>query len=515
VSAVPSEMHDRPAVGHRARRVPPSVLLIAGALLVVAAGFAMGLAELWPLLHRQWTEVADYNHGYLMLAMAAWLTWRSWQADPPRRLAPDWWWLAPLAAALGTLLLMELVFLNVPRLYVLPLLLVSCIGLVFGRAAALHVIWPALLLYFALPVWVALGPHLQALTTTVNISLLDLASVPAYIEGNFVYLPAGTFVIAEGCSGLNFLIVGMSLAALYGLAFLHTWRSRALLFAIAVGVTLLSNWLRVFIIITAGHLSDMQHWLVSEHVRFGWFLFAFMLLPVLLCASWLERRGGAPNPQVGQRRSALPPAQPAMFAAAVLCAILLFLPGLPASVGTHALPTVEALPAEAAGGVPRRDPVLRWQPVFEGGETDQAAYAIDGLHIEVYRAVYPRQDRESRVIRFRHTVTGPGWRPVSEQLRTIELHEGAFRVIEHHGYAGGREALIWAWYEAGGRPATSNLGLKWQELVALTHGRRDAAAVAIASPCRPDCVTAAAGMQAFLAANASVFDGLPKRSGGQ
>jgi hypothetical protein len=68
-----------------------------------------------------WTTAWVYTHGYLVLAMAVWLGWWVWTRNPPARLAPDNGggcsrWSGPGGAA-G---LMELVFLNVPRLYLVP-----------------------------------------------------------------------------------------------------------------------------------------------------------------------------------------------------------------------------------------------------------------------------------------------------------------------------------------------------------------------------------------------------------
>jgi EpsI family protein len=491
---------------------------VAASLLIFAAGFVIGLQELWPQLHRQWTAVNHYEHGYLMLAMAGWLAWRSWRTDPPGRLQPDWAWLLPFAVVLSVLLLMELVFLDVPRLYVLPLLLVTGFGLVFGREVARHLAGPAMLMYFTLPLWVGLTPYLQALTTAVNTFLLSLFSIPVYIEGNFVYLPAGAFEIAEGCSGLKFLIVGMSLGAFYGLAFLHTWRARILLFAIAVGVTLLSNWLRVFIIIVAGHLTDMQHYLVAEsHHTFGWVLFAIMLSLVLLCASWIELRSKPREPSdtaVSARHNHPSPSRPlAMPAAATLCAGLLLVPGVFHSVGAGAAQEFAVLPGETPDGAAQRAPALPWQPVFRDGHVDRAAYATGERNIDVYRALYARQTRDARVIRYGHSFTGKSWRPIGRHIREVQLGADSYKVIEYQGYAGGQLALIWAWYEVGGRPATSSLGVKLLEVAALAQGRRDAAAVAIASRCVPSCDSAADDMQSFLQANAGWLGGASAGSG--
>jgi exosortase A len=438
---------------------------VVASLLILAAGLTIGLAELWPQLHRQWTAVDHYEHGYLMLAVAAWLAWRSWRADPPSRLQPDWPWLLPFSAVLLVLLLMELVFLNVPRLYVLPPLLVAGCGLVFGREAARHVLWPAMLMYFTLPIWVGLTPHLQALTTAVNTFLLSLFSIPVYIEGNFVHLPAGTFQIAEGCSGLKFLIVGMSLGAFYGLAFLHTWRARILLLAIAVGVTLLSNWLRVFIIIVAGHLTDMQHYLVAvSHSTFGWVLFAIMLSLVLFCASWIELRSTPRTPKdtavpVVRNRPASPFRPLAMPAAAALCAGLLLVPGVFHSVGAGAAQEFAGLPSETSDGASQRAPALGWRPEFNGrpGGSCGLCVPVSAPSTSTAHCMRDRR-RDARVIRYGHSFTGRSWRPAGRQVREVRLGDGSHRVIEYQGLC---RPGSWRWSGPGTRWAGARPPRAW------------------------------------------------------
>ena len=44
----------------------------------------------------------------------------------------------------------------------------------------------------------------------------------------------------------------------------------------------LTNWCAFFIIVVAGHLTDMQHHLVTdEHYSFGWYMFAGMMADLL------------------------------------------------------------------------------------------------------------------------------------------------------------------------------------------------------------------------------------------
>jgi EpsI family protein len=487
-------------MAHSSSSPSSSRVLLVSALIIGGLGATLGLWELWPVLHGQWTQVGNYNHGYLLLAVSAWLVYGAWRSSPPRALAPNWLFLLPLMVATMALALMELLFLNVPRLLVLPVMLVAAAGLVLGREAASRVLWPAMLLYFALPVWSLINGVLQALTTAVVSQALNASNIVVFIEGNFVYLARGAFEIAEGCSGLNYLIVGMSIGACYGLAFLKTWKSRAVLFLWAVGVTLFSNWLRVYIIIMAGYLTDMQHFLVDSHVSFGWVLFAVMLLPVLWLAARLERTEQREEEEPRAPRALIAAAPPRALAAAALAAVLMAMPGLLVSAANRpAGDAVADLPPELGPGLHRSPVESAWEPNFNSDWADHARYVSEeGWEVELFRAVYPAQNSVQRLIRYRNSFVGPEWRPVSRVSREAEFGAQATTVIEYEGYLDGRRSLIWAWYEVAGLAATGELEAKLFEVYGLMRGRRDAAAVAVLVTCASDCRAARGDLERFM-----------------
>lgn len=463
---------------------------LALALVVLVAGAAFGLSALWPSLHAQWSGSYTYNHGYLVLALALWMAWRHWRQRPPRELRPDWLALPVLAALVALLGLLELLFVNVPRLLLLPLLFVACVWLVLGRDAARRLFWPAVFVYFALPIWNVLNAVLQSVTTLVVTRMVAISDVPAFIEGNFVHIPAGTFEIAEGCSGLHYFIVGLALSAFYGLMYLATWPRRALLFVLTAAVAALINWIRVYLVILAGHLTDMQHYLVTvEHYNFGWLLFAIGLVPVLLLARRMEPAPGAGDDTPAAAQGFV--ASGRVLPAAAVAAVALLVPRLLA--GT---PSPDALSAAELGGPPLAaiadaqgiDPA--WQPRFVNAHEERAVLRSESQRVELYRAVYPHQDRDHRLVRYEQTFTGRGWRPVGSRQRTVPVNGAVLQVIEYEGYLQERPHLVWAWYEVAGEPAVSGVGAKLAELGGLLRGRRDAQAIALATDCGADCTAA-------------------------
>ena len=469
--------------------------IAAAGLLIVAA--ALLLAPLWPILHSQWTGVSTYRHGYLVGAMAVWLAWHRWRQNPPPQVGPDWRFLVPLVGSLAALAVFELLFLNVPRLFLLPPLIVVVVGLVFGRPAASHVLWPAVLLYGALPIWPEVSDMLQSLTTAVVSTLLAWIRVPAFIEGNFVQIPSGVFEIAQGCSGIGYLIVGLTLTLFYGVAYLPTWKQRGVLMAAAVLFTILCNWVRVLVIIVAGYLTQMQHYLVSvEHDTFGWVLLMVFMLPVLWVRNLVDTAG---PPEKDKELPLSVYAKPhKLFAAAGLACLLLGLPrAATIAVAGMDASAAELVPLESAGtGTPRAASL--WQPVFANALEERATFDAGGEVVEFYRALYVQQDAGHRLITYANSFVPPSWQPVSRKDMTVPISgESALSVIELEGYLGEQRRLVWGWYMVAGRPAASSLQAKLLELMGLVSGRRDAVAVALSGECLTDCGSVRGQLTAF------------------
>jgi len=268
-----------------AQRLP---LLVGVALIIFAA--ALELQRPLTGLHDNW--IAGYGHlahGYLTLLMALWLAWNGWQSRPALLLKP--WW--PALAVLGVLLVMLAVSMVAAVETVVeslvPLIALAALAAGFGWQVARLLAWPILYVMFAVPIWWVLNAPLQWLTVMVVNHLVAWTGVPAYVEGNFFHLPAGTMEIAALCSGLNYFMVALSLAAFQGLLYLRGWGNRFKLLAMAAILAVLCNWVRIYSLLLVGYFSEMRNYLIRvEHIYFGWILFLLFIWPVFFYGRRLE-----------------------------------------------------------------------------------------------------------------------------------------------------------------------------------------------------------------------------------
>ena len=492
-----------------ARALPERALLL-GSIAMVLAAAAVGLQPLLQVLHAGWTErYGHFEHGYLVLALALWMAARHWRAAPPQVLRPDWLALAPLVGLVAVLGGLELMFVNSARLSLLPPLFIAVVALVLGRRAASSLLWPALFVYFALPQWWAINGMLQSLTVAVVTRLVSLTGIPAYIEGSVVHVPAGVFEIASGCSGLNYLVVGLALGAFHALMYLRSWRRHCGLVLAAGLLALVSNWIRVYLLILVGHLSEMQHYLITvEHHTAGWVLFLVLMSPMLLVARRMEdRERGQAAPEAppgrGFRALAWPGVSPSVFPAAGVAALVLLAPLSFAPDRLEGIQPPAPLPARLAGLDADHAVASAWQPVFVNAASDRATYRRPGVEIEVYRAVYAHQDYDHRLVRGHNDILGRGFQDVVRELREVTIAGDTFTVLEHRGMLDGRERLVWSWYWVGGVPAATQWDARLAEARSRWRGRGDGVALALSTECKPDCGQAGETLAQVVSAAAS------------
>jgi len=474
-----------------------------------------GIAELWTHPERR-----TYQHGFLIAAIAIWLLFRARRRIAAAAGRPSLTLLG--AAAGGSLLWAVAVSAGLQALHFLlwPAILWAAAGAALGWRAARVMIRPFAFLYFALPIWDALMPGLQQATVIANRALGATFGVPMVIEGTLVHVPAGSFEIAGGCSGLNYLIVGLAVAALFAEINGDSLRRRLLLLVLSGALAILSNWLRVFIIIYAGHVSDMQHYLVRvDHYNFGWVLYAFVLAAFFLIARRLPdspatRTAEEPMPTTQRRALPIVLALTALAVGPVATRVAAALSDRSAvdtgSVGIQVLDLDESdrwIATPAIGG---------WVPVFPGADAESLVeFSNDADIVSVYTATYLSQSQGRELIGHASRVQGTRPGRFERLSRRAAVNDPAVPVVEGVWLEfGGGRALLWWSYQVGDRRFARGLPAQlWYGVVSLWKPPVSSVVVLRAS-CASDCEAAreilgrfaADELPELLAASAQVTD---------
>ncbi|MGP4843258.1 exosortase [Marinobacter sp. 1Y8] len=258
--------------------------------LAIVLAFILGAWSTIDGVVSRWLAVDEsYSHGFLLLAVSAYLVVQQWRLRAPAAIFSPFW-LLPLCGFLllyvaGSMLMIEAV-----QQFVLIPVLLCALGVIWGWRELVRFLIPVGLLVFAIPFWDYLAWPLQLITTKVNEILLGLLGIEFHVDGVFVFLTGvGAFEVAHGCSGLRYFLVGLTLSVVYGQMNFTLWRSRIMLCVLSVAFALAANWIRVFVIIHQGYVTNMESSLVGNHEFFGWIVFALSLIPLFWLANRMER----------------------------------------------------------------------------------------------------------------------------------------------------------------------------------------------------------------------------------
>ncbi|HKU14730.1 MAG TPA: exosortase [Steroidobacteraceae bacterium] len=467
----------------------------------------LGVGALWSTfsgLSRFWQSVYDYRHGYLIAAVSlVWLLLLRKRIDAsavrPRAAA-----LPLLAGAIGVWVIAYHGNSEIVQQLLAPVIILLAVYAALGREVARRVAAPLGYLYFSIPIWDQLVPLLQLVTTAVAESALWLLQVPATVESHTVTIPEGTFAIVEGCSGKRYLLVGLAFAVLLAATQGLRGKRAALLIAFTAALALVVNWVRVIVIIYAGHVSNMEHYLVAQdHITFGWIMF----VPLLLAVIWIARRLSKGASHAEPER----PHAPAMesirgahwlLPAACLCVpILVVMTGNDTTFGRPRLAPLPIMAGEWQGPMPAD---ALWRPRFEAPADERlAAYTSPQGAVQVYVNVYGRQARGHELIFFSNSVAPSGhWTIVDSQRRGDSMMLLVVADAASHRWA------IAQTYAIDGRhtavPAFAQLyyGLKaaWRPVPAGT--------IALAAACQADCTGAVELIDSFWRNHGSAIAGL-------
>lgn len=464
----------------------------------------------WPsslILYQKWSDTSGltYTHGWLILLICVVLVIRARReisSAPAGRLAP----LACIALALAVLAWLlcyrgSIEGLEVP---LMPLIFWLAVTVTCGWPVGRLMLFPVGFFYFAVPSWD--NRPLQQLTVSAMHVWLGVTGPPATFAGDLIYIPNGAFRIEEGCSGLHFMIVGLAVAALYGEQQRDRWPTRIKLLLLMAVLAILANWVRVYTVIEAGYLTDMQSYLVRvSHYGFGWCVFAVALLVFFWLASKFPAAPAAPS-RVNDVPGAAAGRREVAGAAAAL-GILLALPALSATLRnlspeTRDLGAAMALDPAANWQLVPLDAHSSWVPVFEGADVLQRSAFADtaGDTVEVVTVGLRSQRQGAELVGESSSLEG-------EQLaitavQTVRTSAGAFRETQTID-AARRRSLIWSRYQVGGHTLLSPFAQQLFYGANAIIRRPPSSLLALRAACHENCADARGVLESFVRRSAS------------
>jgi exosortase/archaeosortase family protein len=339
------------------------------------------------------------------------------------------------------------------------------------RALAFPLAW----LYLAIPVWDAILPLLNAISVFAVRFLLRVADVPAFFVNNRFEIPGGTFEIADGCSGVHFFLVALTVSLLYGEVNRDSTRTRVKLVVFALLLAMATNWIRIFIIVVAGYLTDMTHSLVvNEHYTFGWYMFAgMMVMYFLIVRRWLAPEA-RPIAAIDTGCSAIPRRGVAVAALGLALAPLTLL-----ADSNQATPAQLQLAMRAGSGAINPAATPGWQPVFPNADATFTGVSGDA---EIFVAGFASQGQGKEVAGFSTSLLGETLRRARSSRGDVPAPWSESAAVDENG----RRWLLWSAYRMDDRWYRGALGLQLEYGIRSLAGAPAAAIVALRARCDSD-----------------------------
>lgn len=460
------------------------VTIFLTALSYIAFSFLL-FSEDFKQLHQLWTTPSELTHGYLALLVAWYLMIRN---GGKYTVKPEFFWLIPLALLMGSYFLGA--FLEIKTLKHLSLLTAfpTFICLVFGKVSLRFTIIPTLLIGMALPLTYLAIPLLQKMTVITNTFLIKQAEWTVFIEGAHVQLTTGTIWIKDGCSGHKYFTTAITLALIMiGLDRYRKPQSLAI-FGIALALSLVSNWIRVFIVIMVAYRSSVNHPLVLDHDNFGWLVFGIAMIPLFL---YWRRCTPLPEEIAASKNTEPEPAPIKVIAYGMAGLLTMTLPGVlsnqliqkqeityPPFQISEELNQYKAVPANK----------VIWKPSYKGADYLLLySNSTQGHHLAISQ--YNWQGKAKELDNSENLIFDKTWRKLDKSSISINPDNGRkFKIIKeiarHPSH--GTYAVLY-WHIINGRAVSPGIKSKLQMLSNIGGSSRPDLLVALARPCESDC----------------------------
>lgn len=382
------------------------------------------------------------------------------------------WLLAQLS---GTVVLSE---------FALVVMAQAIVVAILGVRAARVLLFPLAYLLFLVPMGDALIPPLQSLTADFTVRLLKLTGIPVRSNGLVIFLPNMTWVVAEACAGVKFLIASLALGALLSEIFLRSWRRRIAFMILSAVVPILANILRAYVVVLIGYLSGDQKAVAIDHLLYGWMLFALVLAAMIAIAVVLREPPG----QHHTPSSPAPGAALSSFPVIALASLLMVLSVRGAAASLQSEPAGATIPAMLPLSVgPSWKPISArdyspalfagadrvWHQAYSDGTAtvhlSVGYFAFERLHAEIASSGHRLAGPHPRV------QTGAHWQKTGTRHQTFDA-----RAL----ISGARDQrrLLWHWFWIDGRYTGNPYLAKLLQLkVKLVRAQPAAAVVSVST----------------------------------
>ncbi len=444
-----------------------------------------------------WSDWSNqhYTHGFLILGISIYMIYRdrekfiNTEIDPafsviPFLIVTCFIWFAGIIT--GVLIV---------HTTILVFILFFILFAVTGKSYAVSLFVPVGYLLFAMPVWEPLMPTLQRITAFVAYQFLELVNISALRQDITITIPEGVFKVEESCSGLRYLNASLALGVLYAYLSFNRWNKIVICMALSLIIPIIANWIRVIVIIYAGHKTDMTHPLVHDHINFGWFLYAVFIFPFI----WYG--GNFADEIVSSRnlRNTADNATSINIRKSVFITVLVVVCLCTGPILEYMAKTQNEELSFNSKVFNYLDQTLNmmpeyndsWVPDYNGAKKQLSREILDennNRKIYLYIATYSGiQEQGAELINVTNSITGDkSWQSIYSGTFYSDSLESYVeeKIIENK--ITGEKRLVWFWYSLSGQRLINRYYIKLYQLWGILTGDTEASVIAVAIPVDTD-----------------------------
>lgn len=434
-----------------------------------------------------WMRSGTYAHAFVVPPISLWLVWRQRESLRLVEPRPAISMIFPLAVTVFFCLLGELTFVNALRQFAFVGMLILAAVTILGRTASKQILFPLAFLLFAVPFGDFIVPRLMDWTAVFTVGALRATGIPVYQEGLQFVIPSGNWSVVEACSGIRYIIASVTVGTLFAYLNYVSLKRRLIFVAISALVPLVANWLRAYMIVMLGHLSNNKLAAGVDHLIYGWVFFGFVIiLMFMIGARWSEPEiAKVTPPEIATENCAGSQG----WLVAMIIAITTLTGPLAFRVldaNTHNLsPVITGLRAPA--GWEESSQGIDFEPAYNSPSSElKATYTKDGKAVAIRIYFYRNQDDRRKMVTSTNalvTRSDSDWKLLHQSVHPVAIGGLPKNVVSSQLLEGRTSPainlLVWRWYWIGGKLTSSDMLAKIYTAMSRLRGEGDDSAVVI------------------------------------
>ncbi len=320
---------------------------------------------------------------------------------------------------------------------------------------------------------------------------------------------------------MRYLIASFMVGCLYAYLSYRSPLRRAAFIAASIVVPIVANWMRAYMIVMLGHLSDNKLAVGVDHLVYGWIFFGVvMTLLFWIGGRWREDDAGVVAVSASRAvdsgafaAGGRPRGQPAWAAAAA--ALVLAAPWQPMSaqlsVSGNTAPVAILPIAGQHGWVASPEPISAWRPDISGARAEyRQTFVKDGQRVGLHIAFFRGQAQDAKAITSTNdlvTESNKSWRQAEGGVARVDLGAGPQDMRTAVVASPVMRLGLWQWYWVDGHDTSSTYAAKLYQALSVLQRRGDPAAwVIVYTPTEIGETQVRATLQAFVSDMRGVID---------